>query len=98
MTKSTETTQRLSACDFTLALFCRIDDELKEVKKPALARLHTSEVVTVGMLQVLRGQGWRAFYRWLTKELKTLFPHLPEQSRLFRLWRKYQHLAKRFLA
>lgn len=27
-----------------------------------------------------------------------MFPHLPEQSRLFRLWRKYQHLAKRFLA
>lgn len=98
MTKPTETAQPLSACDFTLALFCRIDDELKDAKKPALARLHPSEVVTVGVLQVLRGQGWRAFYRWLAKELRTLFPHLPEQSRLFRLWRKYQHLAKRFLA
>ncbi|RYX84475.1 transposase [bacterium] len=98
MTKHTETAQPLSAQDFTLALFCRVDDELKEAKKPALARLHRSEVVTVGVLQVLRGQGWRAFYRWLSKELKSLFPHLPEQSRLFRLWRKYQHLGKRFLA
>lgn len=54
--------------------------------------------MTVGVLQVLRGQGWRAFYRWLAKELTSLFPLLPEQSRLFRLWRKYQQLAKRFLA
>lgn len=81
-----------------MALFCRIDDELKDVKKPKLSRLHPSEVVTLGVLQVLRGQGWRAFYRWVQKELGALFPQMVEQSRLFRLWRKYQQLAKRFLA
>ncbi len=98
MTKQTQSPAPLPAQDFTLALFCRIDDELRDVPKPKLAHLYPSEVVTLGVLQVLRGQGWRAFYRWLTKELGALFPHLPEQSRLFRLWKKYGHLAKRFLA
>jgi len=32
------------------------------------------------------------------KGVKRLFLHLPEQSRRFRLWRKSQQLAKRFLA
>ena len=32
----------------------------------------------------------------MKKELSGLFPHLVEQSRLFRLWQEYQHLAKRF--
>lgn len=98
MTKPTNTFAPLSADDFTLALFCRIDDELKDVKTPRLSRLAPSEVVTLGVLQVLRGQGWRPFHRWVVKELGGLFPHLVEQSRLFRLWQKYQHLAKRFLA
>lgn len=98
MTKPTKLAAPLSATDFTLALFCRVDDELHDVPKPKLAHLYPSEVVTLGVLQVLRGEGWRAFYRWVMKELKPLFPHLPEQSRLFRLWRKYQQLAKRFLA
>jgi hypothetical protein len=98
MTKPTKSSTPLPAQDFTLALFCRIDDELQDVQKHALAHLHPSEVVTLGALQVLRGQGWRAFYRWVQAELAPLFPRLPEQSRLFRLWVKYQHLAKRFLA
>jgi len=98
VTKQTQSLAPLPAEDFTLALFCRIDDELHDVPKPKLARLHPSEVVTVGVLQVLRGEGWRPFYRWMKKELGALFPHLPEQSRLFRLWKKYWHLAKRFLA
>jgi hypothetical protein len=55
-------------------------------------------VVTIGLLQALKGQGHRAFYRWLRKELGTLFPRLPEQSRLFRLLRQYRHLAERFMA
>jgi len=98
VTKQTQSLAPLPAEDFTLALFCRIDDELPDVQKPKLAYLYLSEVVTLGVLQVLRGEGWRAFYRWMKKELGALFPHLPEQSRLFRLWRKYWHLAKRFLA
>lgn len=88
----------LPAYDFTIELFCRVDDTLIGEQKPALAHLHPSEVVTLGLLYGLRGQGYRAFYRWVQKELKALFPHLPEQSRLFRLLRKHHWLCERFMA
>ncbi|RYF45944.1 MAG: hypothetical protein EOO38_15085 [Cytophagaceae bacterium] len=57
-----------------------MDDVLKDEKKHVLADLHPSEVVTLGMLQALRGEGNRAFYRWVQKELGTLFAHLPERT------------------
>jgi hypothetical protein len=88
----------MTAVDFTIALFCRVDDAMPEVKKHALAELHPSEVVTLGMLHALRGGGNRAFYRWLQKELGDLFPRLPERTRLFRLLVQYQLLCRRFLA
>ena len=50
------------------------------------------------MLQVLRGEGNRAFDRWVRRELGTLFPRLPERTRLFRLFVDYQSLCQRFLA
>ena len=57
MTKQTNPTAPLStplsAVDFTLALFCRVDGELKNMKKLKLAHLHPSETVTLGVLQVL---------------------------------------------
>ena len=61
--------------EFTLELFCRVDDAMKEKalkealpeqKKHSQALLHASEIVTVGMLFALKGVGNRAFYRWLT--------------------------------
>jgi hypothetical protein len=88
----------MTSCDFTVALFCRVDDVLKNEKKHPLAELHPSEVVTLGMLQALRGEGNRAFYRWLVKELGTLFPRLPERTRLFRLFVQFQALCQQFLA
>ncbi|MBW3638220.1 MAG: transposase, partial [Armatimonadetes bacterium] len=98
MTKPSSLHQPLPAKDFTIELFCRVDDALLDQKKPALSQLHPSEVVTLGLLYALRGQGYRAFYRWVQKELRPLFPRLPEQSRLFRLLRQYHHLAERFMA
>jgi hypothetical protein len=98
MTKSPSSSQPLPAIDFTIELFCRVDDALQDEKKPALAHLYPSEVVTIGLLQALKGQGYRAFYRWLRKELGHLFPRLPEQSRLFRLLNRYRTLAERFMA
>lgn len=88
----------MTACDFTVALFCRVDDELQDVKKHVLAELHPSEVVTLGMLQALRGEGPRAFYRWVQKELRSLFPRLPERTRLFRLLVQFEPLCRQFLA
>lgn len=98
MLKPNSTIQPLPVVDFTIALFCRVDDALREEPKPALAHLHPSEVVTLGLLQALRGEGHRAFYRWLKKEVGALFPRLPEQSRLFRLLCHYRHLAEEFMA
>lgn len=88
----------MTAIDFTVELFCRVDDVLKQEKKHILAELHPSEVVTLGMLQVLRGEGNRAFHRWVVKELGTLFPRLPERTRLFRLLVQFKPLCDQFLA
>ena len=88
----------MTAIDFTVELFCRVDDALSQEKKHPLAVLHPSEVVTLGLLQALRGDGQRAFYRWVQKELAGLFPHLPERTRLFRLLQQHVALARSFLA
>ena len=88
----------MTAVDFTVELFCRVDDVLCEVRKHPLADLHPSEVVTLGMLHALRGEGPRAFYRWVEKELGTLFPRLPERTRLFRLLVQCQGVCQQLLA
>ncbi|RZA14324.1 MAG: hypothetical protein EOP10_28235 [Proteobacteria bacterium] len=88
----------MTAYDFTIELFCRVDDVLKEQTKHVLAQLYPSEVVTLGLLQALRGEGNCAFYRWVEKELATLFPRLPERTRLFRLFVQFENLCQQFLA
>jgi hypothetical protein len=42
--------------------------------------------------------GERAFYRWLTRDYRGLFPHLPERTRLFRLSKTHRAWTNRFLA
>src|SRR5215213_9143402 len=42
--------------------------------------------------------GNRAFYRWLTRDYRTLFPRLPERTRLFRLFVTHQDWTRAFLA
>jgi hypothetical protein len=36
--------------------------------------------------------------RWLTRDYRALFPHLPERTRLFRLFRTHQDWTQVFLA
>jgi hypothetical protein len=60
--------------DFITALFCQVDDHLSGLPKHPEARLWPSEVVTLGLLQALKGVGNRAFYRWLTREVVYLSP------------------------
>lgn len=84
--------------DFVTELFCRIDDQMTEVKKHAQASLYPSEVVTLAFLYVLKGQGTRAFYRWLHDNWRTAFPTLPHRTRLFRLFKTHQDWTERFLA
>lgn len=84
--------------DFITELFCRIDDAMKEMVKHSQAKLYPSEIVTLGVLFALKGVGNRAFYRWLTRDYKPLFPRLPERTRLFRLFATHQDWTHRFLA
>lgn len=84
--------------DIIIHLFCIIDDELQNVKRHPDANLHPSEVVAIGVLYALKGNGYRAFYRWLSANWRHLFPKLPSVSRLLRLLANEAYLAERFLA
>jgi hypothetical protein len=88
----------LSTEDFITELFCRVDTALAGVPRHPLARLWPSEVVTLDILYALKGRGERAFYRWADRDLRPLFPHLPERTRLFRLFACHRDWANRFLA
>jgi hypothetical protein len=84
--------------DFIIELFFRIDEQLGQVPKHAQATLYPSEVVTLALLFALKGVGNRAFYRWLQRDFRPLFPRLPERTRLFRLFKSHRHLTAHFLA
>jgi len=84
--------------DFIVELFCRVDDAMVDVEKDPRALLWPSELVTLALLHVLHGKGQRAFYRWIDKVARPLFPHVPERTRLFRLITAHQDWADRFLA
>jgi hypothetical protein len=88
----------MTTIDFITELFCRIDDAMPNMPKHAQASLYPSEVVTVGMLFGLKGVGERAFYRWLTRDYRALFGHVPERTRLFRLLKTHRAWTDRFLA
>jgi hypothetical protein len=84
--------------EFVIELFCRVDDAMKGVVRHPQSKLHPSEIVALGLLFALRGIGERAFYRWADRELRSLFPHLPERTRLFRLLSVHRDWTRRFLA
>src|SRR6266487_3622256 len=88
----------MTTIDFISALFCQVDDHLVGIPKHPEAHLWPSEVVTLGLLHALKGVGNRAFYRWLTRDYRALFPCLPERTRLFRLFRTHQAWTQVFLA
>jgi len=66
--------------------------------KHSRAKLAVSEIVTLALLFALKGSNTRHFYRWLKRDYLGLFPHLPERTRLFRLFKKNRFLANEFLA
>lgn len=91
-------TTRLTTQDFITELFCRIDEAMTGVQKDPRAHLWPGEIVTLGVLFVLKASSQRRFYLWLSANFGHLFPDLPERTRLFRLLRLYQGWAQRFLA
>lgn len=88
----------MTTVDLITDLFCRIDDEMRAFPKHSQAWLWPSEVVTLGVLHALKGVGNRAFYRWLTRDYQSLFPHLPERTRLLRLFKTHRWWTLRFRA
>jgi len=79
-------------------LFYEVDEQMHAIPKPPEVHLWPSEVGTLGLLHALKGVGNRAFSRWLTPDYRTLFPQLPERTRLFRLFRTHQDWTQVFLA
>jgi hypothetical protein len=92
------TEEHMTTIDFITALFSQVDEQMHALPKHPEAHLWPSEVVTLGLLHALKGVGNRAFYRWLTRDSRALFPQLPERTRLFRLFRTHQDWTQVFLA
>jgi hypothetical protein len=88
----------MTTVEFITALFYHVDEQLHTLPKHPHAHLWPSEVVTLGLLHALKGVGNRAFYRWLTRDYRALFPRVPERTRLFRLFRTHQDWTQVFLA
>lgn len=87
----------MTTIDFITELFCRVDDKI-DGKKHSQAKLYPSEVVTLGLLYALKGSGQRAFWRWLVRDYRPLFPNLPHRTRLFRLFNTHRHYVDQFMA
>ena len=83
--------------DFITELFYRVAEQITDLKH-SQAKLYPSEVVTLALLYSLKGCGQRAFWRWLTRDYRPLFPNLPDRTRLFRLFNSHRHYVKQFLA
>src|SRR6516165_172637 len=84
--------------EFITALFSEVDEQLRAIPKHPEASLWPSEVVTVGLLHALKGVGNRAFYRWLIRDYRSLFPHVPERTRLCRRFRTHHAWTEVLLA
>lgn len=88
----------MTTVEFLTHLFCLVDDRLGDLPKHPQARLWPSELVTLGLLCALKGGSFRAFYRWLARDYRPLFPDLPDRTRLLRGLRAHQTWAAQFLA
>ncbi len=88
----------MTTIDCVMALFDEIGEQMGAIPQHPEAHLWPSEVVTLGLLHARKGVGNRAFYRWLTRDYRALFPCLPERTRLFRLFTTYQDWTQAFLA
>jgi hypothetical protein len=84
--------------DFMMTLFCQVDDEMAAVPKRPDAKLYPSEVVTLALLFAIKGVGTRAFYRWLRRDYQAWCPHVPERTRVLRLFKTHIAWTAQFLA
>ncbi len=84
----------MSTDNSIIGLYGRVDTVLRDIPKHPQATRYPSELVTLGLLFALKGDGPRRFYRWLFNTYRPWFPHVPdrpwfphvpERTRLFRL-------------
>src|SRR5450432_973810 len=76
--------------EIIIRIFCLVDDHLYDVPKVPQAKLYPSEIVTIGILFALKGNHFRAFYRWLRRDFDLLFGGLPHRTTLLRQLREQQ--------
>src|SRR5215218_7522104 len=88
----------MSTDDIIIGLYVRVDSVMATVPKHPQAELYPSELVTIGLLFALKGDGPRRFYRWLAHNYRSWFPRLPERTRLFRLLATHADWTEYFLA
>jgi hypothetical protein len=88
----------MTTVDLITALFYEVDEQLHTLPKHPEAHLWPSEVVTLWLLHALKGGGNRPFYRWLTRDYRSLFPQVPERTRLARLFKTHTAWTAQFLA
>ena len=89
----------MTTIDFVTALFYEVDEQMHAIPKHPEAHLWPSEVVTLGLLHALKGAGNGAFYRWLTRDYRALFPlRLPSGRGSFTLFVTHQDWTQVFLA
>lgn len=84
--------------DIIIHIFCLVDEQLPPLSKHPQAKLYPSELVTIGILFALKGNHFRAFYRWLKRDHDGLFAGLPERTRLLRLLKAHQSWCELLLA
>src|SRR5688572_3976303 len=88
----------MSTDDIIIGLYVRVDNMIGKLPKHPQADLYPSELVTLGLLFALKGDGPRRFYRWLTANYRSWFRRLPERTRLFRLLATHADWTEDFLA
>ena len=84
--------------EIIILIFCAVDDGLGNVPKERNARLYPSEVIIIGILFALKGERFRAFYRWLKRDWDGLFGGLPDRTALQRQLRRHEARADQLLA
>ena len=88
----------VNSTDFSTELFGKVYDAITEDPRHSQAILSISEVVTIGILYVVKGVSPRAFYPRLRDNCGHLSPQLPERTHLFRRRHSQQYWTGRFLA
>ena len=84
--------------DIIIHIFYNVDNGMGQISKDPCAKLYPSEVLTIGILFALKGGRFRAFYRWLKRDLDSLFGGLPDRTNVMRQRWDYQGLTELLMA